>query len=47
VSGAADSNKQGSPSAFRPLSQRSGERIPPFPQKTGYLFGYQMNNTIL
>ncbi|MBR4829139.1 MAG: hypothetical protein IKZ92_04980 [Muribaculaceae bacterium] len=30
VTGAADSNTLGSPSTFRSLSQRSGERIPPF-----------------
>ena len=33
VTGAADSNTQGSPSTFRSLSKRSGERIPPFPHK--------------
>ena len=33
VIGAADSNTQGSPSTFRSLSQRSGERIPPFQHK--------------
>ena len=31
VTGAADENTQGSPSTFRSLSQRSGERLPPFP----------------
>ena len=33
VTGAADENIQGSPSTFRSLSKRSGERIPPFPHK--------------